>query len=217
LLLQGFFVVVLFSSSLPAQPADVDALSHDLDLSILDPAEKTEAHSLPSQAPADHLFVQFDRLPEIAAPRDDQWVLVEDSPLVKVNLPARSYLVVPNPARMDQAYSQMATALEDKLLKPVFPLKIVLHADGNFSLAIALETPPSHALPQGVDLSPVQEMVFVGVEADIQVLRRNHPPVLQAYVLLQSAAKKAGLELETSELYFFPLSPGKVLLALPVR
>jgi len=202
---------------IPAQPADVDALSHDLDLSILKNQDELFDELSDEEIPADHLFIGFDKLGEIPEPENDQWSPIADSPLILLDVPARSYLVVPNPARMYDAYTLLVEGLKDKTLEAVFPLNVLLHADGNFSLAVALREPPTKGLSQGLDISPVAKTVFAGVEADIQFLRKSHLPVLEAFTLLRTEAEKLGLELDRSELYFFPHSPGKVLLALPVK
>ncbi|WFB34388.1 hypothetical protein P3T73_09460 [Kiritimatiellota bacterium B12222] len=226
-LLLTFLIVPL--SLLFAQPADVESMLYEVDLSILDnPQDKsTTSHH---DVPADHLFFQFEALPTEAlqpplaekdadADTDAETQSDEESAttLIPFTLPEATYLIVPNTARIDQAYLSLAEALHLMELTPTFPLKVVLHADGNYSVAVALKEAPTSPLPLSVDLSPLQEARYVAVEADIQQINKEHPPVLEAFTRLREAAHQAHITIDRSEFYFFPLSPGKVWFALRVK
>lgn len=215
------FLILLIQPAWPlwAQNADVDGLSRDLDLSILDkslsPAADLEGND--EEVPASHLFVNFELINLPPAPESIVKSDPEASGLMRFTLPAAPYVVIANPARMDLAYEKLSEVLRENDLETTFPFKVALHADGNFSLAWALSKKPQGALPLGIDLSPFPEMSFAGVFADIQLLRKDHPPVLEAFTRLQAAARAQNIELERLEFYFFPLAPGRVLFALRVK
>ncbi|MGA0333454.1 MAG: hypothetical protein ACO3N7_05725 [Kiritimatiellia bacterium] len=204
-----------FSLYSPAQRPDVDALTRELDLSILR-EENGEEPETPLRPPPHHVFVDFDRLPAVA-PAAEWLESFQNGNLYLLRLPAASYLVAPNPPRVDTSYAALALALQELDLQARFPVKLVLHADGNFSVAVALAEPPDRPLPLGIDLSPLPALEFAAVEADIQLLDKTHPPVLDAYLRLQSLARSQGWTLDRKEFYFFPQSPGKVWFALRVQ
>ncbi len=198
-----------------AQLPDLDAFSEELDLTILDSPEAEE--SPPAENPANHLFIGFEKMDLPPIPKDMIQSEGQTPPLHLIQLPAGTYLVSPNPARIDRAYENIATAAKHEkwVLQP--PVKVVLHRDGNFSIAVGLEKQPTQQLPAGLDLSPLPQSIYAAVLADIQILQKDHPPVLQAFITVKEAAELSGLELDTREFFFFPQSPGKVWFALRVK
>ncbi|MDF3127847.1 hypothetical protein P0Y35_01430 [Kiritimatiellaeota bacterium B1221] len=197
-----------------AQLPDLDGFSSEIDFSILDTtADDTDA---PAAHPANHLFINFELL---KLPPTDQNLFqdTEQAGIKLLEFPAANYLVAPNPGRIDGAYTQLADAIAELDLQIRPPLKVVLHVDGNFSLALALEKDPQDFLPEGIDISPLPELRFVAVLADIQLLQKDHPPILEAYLQLQEAAQQYQWNLDRQEFYFFPQSPGKVWFALRVK
>lgn len=211
--LRILFLLLSLPLSAYTQMPDVDDLTRELDLSILDAAENPGTP--PAERPANHLFLNFDTLPKLHPEKGQLTPLIDDT-LYRIDLPAATYLVAPNPARLDKAYALLSDAILQLNLSVIFPVKIALHADGNFSVALALEKLPTEHLPSGMDLSPLPHSVFAAVEADIQLLEKTQPPVLDAYIRLQSLAESQGLKLDRKEFFFFPQSPGKVLFGLRV-
>lgn len=206
----NFLVFVgLLACFLPGEQADpLGELGEGLDLSVLDktpPAPESE-----SEVPARHLFFAFDQAPKVDAPEAEEG-------LVRLRLPRAPYLVAPNAARVDTAYRNLGKVANSLNLKPRFPLKLVLHADGNVSVGCALEEDPETALPPGIDISPRPALPLAGIWADVQVADKTHPQVLAAVVALRRHAAEADLDLDTSELYFLPAAPGKVLVALRIK
>jgi hypothetical protein len=209
-------LILILPGFLLAQLTDVDALSRDLDLSILDETAETSDETAVGDVPASHLFINLDLIEIPALPVRLLEDFQDERGLYTFTLPAATYIVIANPPRVDHAYKFLAETLSAHCLATAFPLKWVLHADGNFSLALRLVDTPEEGLPLGVGLSPIPEMHFAGVIADIQLMRKDHPPVLEAFTRLQQAAIDAKIPLDRSEFYFFPTSPGKVLFALRV-
>lgn len=207
-----FILCILPLSGFPQRP-DVDDLTEELDLSLLDNPGKPPAE--PADIPSNHLFVNFDLI-SVPVPAENQIQKADEPGLYRISLPAAEYLVAPNPARMDDAYARLAQAVSNMKLKIHFPVKVLLHADGNFSVALPLGNPPEKPLPQGLDLSPQPKTVFAAVQADIQLLRKDHPPLLEAFLRLSEAATREGWELDRREFFLFPQSPGKVWFALRV-
>lgn len=197
-----------------AETDPLGELGEGLDLSILDEKAASPAES-EDDAPPRHLFASFDHLPAIERPRN---AADEDGEELQVlELPPAPYLVAPNPARVDDAYRRIGRAIGSLDLKPRFPLKVLLHADGNVSVAQALADAPDPALPSGLDLSPQPAVRLAGVWVDVQVADKTAPPVVAAVVALRRRAAEADLELDTSELYFLPAAPGNVLVALRIK
>jgi len=211
-------IIGLSAAAVGAQPADLDDWSGELDLSILETPSPTPSPTEPPDVPAESLFSLFDRLPERRPPPENAFAaVVPGSDLHLLHLPAAQYLVVPNPPRVDEAYLRLTDAVERADLSPVFPLKTVLHADGNFSVAVALPETVERAVPVGTDLSPLPALRLIGIHADIPVARRDHPKVVNAFLRLREAARSAGFVLDTSEFYFLPRTPGSVFFALRVE
>jgi hypothetical protein len=184
-------------------------LGEGLDLSILKEPEPT---AMPEEAilPARHLFAAFDQAPRAEAPPAEKG-------LQTLELPAALYLVTPNPARIDTAYRHLHQAVDQLNLQTGFPLKIVLHTDGNFSVGCRIKQAVEEALPAGTDISPQPATRLAGLWRDIQIADKTHPLVIQAVVDLRQAALEQEQILDTSEIYFLPVEPGKVFVGMRVN
>jgi hypothetical protein len=196
---------------LPAQ--DLDDLGEGLDLSILDEPIQTPKSQVEDTISPLHLFAAFESAPH---PKPPEGSFTGESGLQILQLPKSPYLVAPNPARIDTAYQQMQHAVKQLKLQPVFPLKIVIHTDGNVSVGCAVENEITDALPPGTDLSPQPAITLAGIWADIQVADRKHPLVVAAFQELRKQSFEQKVTLDTSELYLLPAEPGKVFVALRV-
>lgn len=203
---------------LPAQRPDLDEFSREVDLSTLKPIESApesgEAVPLP---PPNHLFAGIDVLDPLPEAGEDTVKPLGENGLRILHLPAAEYLVVPNPPRIDGAYQRLAETLEEMGYPAVFPLKVVLHADSKFSVAIALRKERTDILPIGVDISPLPSITLLGVDADIHLLQKDHPPVLEAYLAVRKYARSARLELDTTEFYALPGEDERVFFALRIK
>lgn len=213
-----FLLFLTLTARLQAQPPDLDGLSREVDLSTLKPSlPVSEPGEGPSPHPRAHLFKNVDRLRLLAEPAEDPFHPLPESDLLMLRLPAADYLVAPNPSRIDTAYQRLLETLDTIGNPAKFPLKVVLHADSKFSVAIALARTPNDPLPPGVDISPLPAMTLYGVFADIQVLQKDRPSVLAAFQSIRRHARSAGLQLDSSELYAFPREPGRVFFAMRVQ
>jgi hypothetical protein len=211
-------LLISTAAHLSAQPPDLDTFSRDVDLSTLNtPAAPQVTPEANPDVPPTHLFAGFESLPPLPEPAEEQFQPVQETELSLLRLPAAGYLVVPNPPRIDMAYARLAQALAHLDQTPAFPLKVVLHADEKFSVAIALPEDRKEALPLGVDLSPLPAITLLGLYADIQLLRKDQPPVLEAYQTIRLYARSANVELDAAELYAIPLEPGRVFFALRIK
>ncbi|GEM_PF-1092061 len=187
--------------------SSIDDLGKGLDLSILDPSPDTSSEP---ETPALHLFSGFEQAPSPALPKIEAGVQV-------LRFEKSITLVAPNTPRIDEAYRQLGDIVKSKKLKVTFPLKVILHADGNVSVGCGLETSIDTALPPGTDISPQEETTLMGTIADVQIAERSHPPVVEAVVRIRTHALKQGKHLDPSEIYFLPLEPGKVWVGLTLR
>lgn len=205
------FLLFGLSAPLRAQLPDLDDLGRGLDLTPIvtpSPEPTPEAELLP--APAD---LHAGRAP--APPHE----LLPSEPdpatgLFRLNLPAGPRLIIPNPARLDNAWPLLHQSVAEATLKVIGPEFVVLHADGNFSAACPIERDEPKPLPLGADISPLEELPLVGIWAEIPEARRNHPTVLAAFQKLRSQLHAAGIQPDTREFYFFPTEEGRVFFAL---
>lgn len=202
-----------FASAVRSQPEDLDALTRELDLSILEPTPTP----LPEKeaGPGREIFRGFDSLRLPAAGKNV--IRQEKEGVLRITLPESLYLVAPNPADLEQTYENIETALAERNLNVRPPLKLVLHADGNFSAALALEGTSPGDLPSGLDLSPRPATRYAALAADIRILRKDQASVLEAYLQLKERAENQGIDLDTREFFFFPESPGRVYFALRIK
>jgi hypothetical protein len=192
-----------------AQIPDLDAFTEDLDITL--PPASTPTPSAESNLPRVHLFERWEAaagFPTFALPE-------ETTSTFQLVIPEGTYVVAPNAARISEAYQQLA-ALQEADWAFSAPLKVVLHADGNVSVAIRMAEKGKLPLPPGLDLSPVPELRLVGNVADIQIADRVNPLVLGAFTGIQQDAEQAGWELDRREFFFLPLEPGKVWFGLKI-
>ena len=200
-------LLILISGTLltgRAQIPDLDEFTGDLDLELPTPASPTPAPA--SGLSRVHLF--------------DAWEVVAALPedataTVHLIVPEGTYLVSPNTERIASAYQRLAGEQNADWVFAA-PLKVVLHADGNVSVAIRVKGEADRQLPPGLDLSPLPELKLAGKVVDIQVADRTHPLVMQAFTDIRRDALKAGWNLDRREFFFFPLEPGKVWFGLKV-
>jgi len=202
LLIAGTFLCGLATAS------SIEELGEGLDLSILDEGSSESAAA--SETPALHLFSGIEKAPQPERPELETGVQI-------LTFSKGTTLVTPNAPRIDDAYRQLGEVVSAKHLKTQFPLKVILHADGNVSVGCGISEPVRTALPPGVDISPQHGMKLMGTFADVQMAERSHPPVVEAVVQIRKAAQASNLTVDTSEIYFLPLEPGKVWVGLMLR
>jgi len=209
-------ILIAVSVRLPAQVPDVDEWGRDIDFSILRPQSKPDDRP-EGDFPATHLFGNIQKLTDWPEAPSGMPEPLPDNPLVKMELPAATHLVVPNPPVLGDAYPRLQAAVDHLELTPRFPLKVLFHADSRFSVALALKEPPGEPVPLGVDLSPLPAMKVLGVTADIQLVERPHPPLVDAVRTLRLEARRLNIPLRTEEILLFPLEPGRVVVGMEIK
>ncbi len=213
-----FLLLLLLTVRLSAQLPDLDTLSREVDLSTLKPREvPSEPVETAPPSPHTHLFAGIEALTPLSEPGEDSLQPIGDGKLQILHLPAADYLVVPNPPRIDSAYHLLAETLAEMDISSGFPLKVVLHADSKFSVAIVLTQKKHDSLPLGVDISPLPPITLLGLDADIELLQRDHPPFLEAFQSIRSYARSVGFDLDTREFYALPREPGRVFFGLRIN
>lgn len=203
LLLSG---VLLFR--IEAQIPDLDAFGGDLELDL--PATVAAPLEDTGDLPPAHLFAGWEHIREFVSWKDE----LPGEEVQSLPLPEGSYLVAPNVGSIAEGYTRLADTLSHQSPEGVHLLRIILHADGKFSVALWLPDASSVSLPPGVDISPVPETELIGFVTDIQVVDRSNPLVLQAFISLQNRAKAEGRILDRREFFFLPIEPGRVFFGL---
>jgi hypothetical protein len=206
-----FTILIGLSFPLFAQPPDLDDLSRNLDLSPLTaptPSPTPEPESLPSRADLHADRGEIPAAAQLPAPTEDP------NELLLLTLPAGPRLVVPNPARLDRAWPLLRESITSAQLHFKGPLFVVLHADGNFSVAGSILRDEPRPLPFGADISPQEELPLAGRWATLPEARRDHPDVLATFQLLRNQITARGLKTDSREFYFFPAEDGRVFFAL---
>ena len=204
----SLILLTAFLIRLQAQLPDLDEFGGEL---ILDLPAETEPDGLSEDGlPPNHLFAGWDHLKDLAS-----WNRpLPAEKVVHLVLPQGMYLVAPNSSGLQDGYSRMARTVEEANLSSGSLVKVVLHADGNFSAALLLKEPPTQPIPPGLDISPVPETHLAGMITDVQELDRSSPLILQAFVALQKTAAEKGWKLDRREFFFLPIEPGKVFFGL---
>lgn len=200
--------MLLFCLRSPAQLPDLDEFGGDL-------FPETESRPTPvpepqTDLPADHLFAGWEAIERLKL----QGIRPPVETVVSVVLPEGPYLVAPNVPGIAEGYRRLSDFVLDHRLKNPLLLKVVLHADGKFSVALLLEQVPDIPIPPGLDISPLPRKEIAGMATDLQVTDRKHPAVLRAFLKLQSHAEASGWELDRREFIYLPLEPGLVFFGL---
>jgi hypothetical protein len=201
-------ILALLLSPLQAQIPDLDDFSRDLELTL--PGEETEPIAEADGLPRHHLFSGWDFIkPYLSWSHDSR-----DETIVHLLLPEGSYLVAPNVAGVATGYQRISELLRAGHLTSGGMLKVVLHADGNYSTALLLSEAPTQPVPPGLDISPLKKTHVMGLITDIQVLEKSSPLLLNAFVRLQQEASRNGWTLDRREFIFLPTEPGRVFFGL---
>jgi hypothetical protein len=194
-----------------AQIPDLDEFSQDLELDL--PAGTPSPAEEPSGLPSNHLFSGWELVKELTG----ELKKMKDEEILHLVLPPGPYLVAPNVPGIPEGYRRISTAVSGEPMQSGQLLKVVLHADGNFSTALFLSEVPDGQLPPGLDISPVPKTHLMGLITDIQVLDRSSPLILNAFVRLQRQAAAEGITLDRREFVFLPIEPGRVFFGLERR
>lgn len=204
-------VLTLLLVRAQAQLPDLDEFSQDLELDL--PAGTPAPAVDTSTLPPNHLFSGWELVKELTGELNK----LKDGEILHLVLPPGPYLVAPNVPGIREGYRRISTAVTEETLQSGQLLKVVLHADGNFSTALFLSEAPGDQLPPGLDISPVPKTHLVGLITDIQVLDRASPLILNAFVRLQRQAAAEGIRLDRREFIFLPIEPGRVFFGLERR
>lgn len=201
-------ILVFWALHAQGQIPDLDEFSDDLDLEL--PGQQETSTTSRSSLPQNHLFAGWEEIKDLV-----EWdKMLRKGKILHFELPGGAYLVAPNVPSIPLAYVRTATTVGTDDVKSGNLLKVVLHADGNFSTALFLAEPPTQPIPPGLDISPVEKKHLVGMVSDIQRLDRSSPQVLNTFVRLQQEAKKKGWKLDRREFIFLPIEPGRVFFGL---